>query len=113
MKTSSFFRYRDELNNGVSIARKAPARYRYLPEYRPLFPTAVILSRWKGDTGYEKEEYVKDYYRLVLSILDPAKVFAELKGKTLLCWEKPGDFCHRRIVARWIKDNLGITIPEF
>jgi hypothetical protein len=35
--------------------------------------------------------------------LDPAIVANELDGYTLLCWEGPGKFCHRHIVADWLK----------
>lgn len=31
----------------------------------------------------------------------------------LLCWEKPGDACHRRFVAEWLEAALGIEIPEY
>ncbi|MBW7996799.1 MAG: DUF488 domain-containing protein [Candidatus Glassbacteria bacterium] len=35
----------------------------------------------------------------------------------LLCFEKPpfGDdnWCHRRMVAEWLSDTLGIEVPEY
>jgi hypothetical protein len=31
----------------------------------------------------------------------------------LLCWEAPGKFCHRRLVAAWLEDALGIDVPEY
>jgi hypothetical protein len=30
----------------------------------------------------------------------------------LLCWEKPGAFCHRKLVAKWL-NNLGLDIKEW
>ena len=30
----------------------------------------------------------------------------------LLCWERPGERCHRRIAAVWIEDRLGLHVPE-
>ena len=30
----------------------------------------------------------------------------------MLCYEKPGDFCHRHLIADWITKNTGITVEE-
>lgn len=30
----------------------------------------------------------------------------------LLCYEKPGQFCHRRLVAEWFEQELGLVVPE-
>ena len=35
------------------------------------------------------------------------------KDDALCCYEKPGDFCHRHILAKWITENTGIEITEF
>jgi len=29
------------------------------------------------------------------------------------CWEKPGEDCHRRLVAEWLEKHLSTKIPEF
>jgi hypothetical protein len=44
--------------------------------------------------------------------LNPVRVADELEGKVLLCWELPGQFCHRRLVAEWLEKNLLIEVPE-
>ena len=31
----------------------------------------------------------------------------------LLCYEKPGDFCHRHILANWLEENFGFKVEEF
>lgn len=31
----------------------------------------------------------------------------------LLCYERPEKFCHRHILAEWIKDNFGYDVVEF
>ena len=31
---------------------------------------------------------------------------------TLLCFEKAGEFCHRRLVAEWIEKGTGVEVPE-
>jgi hypothetical protein len=48
-----------------------------------------------------------------LATLDPKEIQARLgDNAVLLCWEKPGEGCHRRIVAEWLEAALGIVIPE-
>ena len=46
--------------------------------------------------------------------LDPAQVAADLgPNAILLCWEPPGKFCHRRLVAEWLEEHLGVEILEY
>ena len=35
------------------------------------------------------------------------------KDVALCCYEKPGDFCHRHLVAKWMNEKLGVQIEEF
>jgi uncharacterized protein (DUF488 family) len=63
------------------------------------------------------EQYTEEYYRVVLSKLDPQEVLNEIislygNDATLLCFEEAGEFCHRRIVADWIEKGTGIKVPE-
>ena len=48
-----------------------------------------------------------------LSKLDPATVYADLgEDAVLLCWEEnSGAFCHRRRVAEWLGETLGVLVP--
>ena len=45
------------------------------------------------------------YRAEVLDKLDPMKVIRDLGGDNfiMLCWEPPGEFCHRRVVAAWMR----------
>ena len=53
------------------------------------------------------------YYDEILNMLNPRKVFDEIgENSILLCYEKSGKFCHRRLVADWIEKELGIEVPE-
>jgi len=36
-----------------------------------------------------------------------------VKDIALLCYEKPGDFCHRRLFADWLKEKTGYEVKEF
>ena len=83
-------------------------------EFKKLAPPAELIK-------IEDEKlYTKLYYEQVLNKLNPQKVFEELgENAVLLCYEKWSDiasgkkFCHRRIVAKWLEKNLGITVDEF
>ena len=73
-----------------------------------LYPTDQILNWWKSLTPEQQKEdkykmiYVRLYNRDVLSKLNPYAIGKKLQGKTLLCFEKPPDFCHRHIVRVWL-----------
>jgi uncharacterized protein (DUF488 family) len=57
--------------------------------------------------------YTQRFYQETLSPLSPGQVFQDLGEEAiLLCWEEPGEFCHRRLVANWLEEALGISIPE-
>jgi hypothetical protein len=58
--------------------------------------------------------YTEIYKQRVLSKLNPYSVASELgDGAVLLCYERPSDFCHRHIVAEWLKKYALIDIKEF
>jgi len=59
------------------------------------------------------EEEYRQKYQAILARLDPRKVYEDLgQEAVLLCWEQPGEFCHRRLVAAWLEEALGVTVPE-
>lgn len=113
MRTASFFTYRGP--GRVSVARWAPrgtpAGFRV---YRPLNPTADMLKLARAE--YEP------LYRAILARLDPRQVVADLHRladphePVLLCWERPpfseAVWCHRRRVAAWLAETLGLEVPE-
>jgi hypothetical protein len=108
MRTSYFAKYRGE--HGVSIARY-PFKGYSGRQYPPLFPSNEILMQYKRDA--DRIMYTDRYYDEILVRLDPQKVYDDLGDEAvLLCFEKPGDFCHRRLVASWIEDKLGLEVPE-
>ena len=113
MKTASFFTYTGP--GRISIARWAPratpAGFRI---YRPLNPTAAMLK-------LPRVEY-EPRYQAILSRLDPRQVIQDLHcladphEPVLLCWERPPFsqtvWCHRRMVADWLQNTLGLVVPE-
>lgn len=107
MKTSNFFslgRQPEDFKNSVSIALRSPKWYQGR-RYPALAPRPKMLKM--SEAAYRVE------YQKILDKLDPQKVFNDLgEDAILLCWEAPGKFCHRRLVAAWLEKHLGITIPE-
>lgn len=76
-------------------------------------------KRWMMQSGVTREQYIEGYRMEVLGHLAPESVIQSIgylsKGKdaALLCYEKPGDFCHRRLLADWMLEQTGLEIPEF
>lgn len=46
-------------------------------------------------------------------VLHQLELLARGNDVALVCYEKPGEFCHRRIVAEWLKETAGITVEEY
>jgi len=109
MNTSYFFKHGKD-HNAVSIAAKAPDFYKG-PFYKALAPSWSIFSEWK-QTG-NNNLYVKRYHEEILAKLSAEKVWQDLGDDAiLLCWEAPGKFCHRKLVANWLLMELGVEVTE-
>ena len=63
----------------------------------------------------DPETFIPLYRAQVLDRLDPYRIIRDLGGDdfVMLCWEAPGEFCHRRVVAAWIQKETGVVIEEF
>jgi len=88
----------------ISISIKPPYWWkgRHCPE---LCPTVEMLSMTRADYDARFEE--------ILTKLHPQSLFEQLGENTvLLCFETPNTWCHRRRVAEWFEQNLGIVVPE-
>ena len=116
--TGYFEKVEDYISRGlvsIGIAGKSPCNFNGL-EYKELAPKRFIYDNYiqSGDS----EAYSKDYFYYVLDKLDAEVVLNELKQLAnnkdfiLLCYEKPNQFCHRHLVAYWLKSELGIELSE-
>ena len=104
----------------ISTSLYSPNWYRGL-EYKKLAPNRKILLDYKLLCDVKK--YIHDFNSQILTRLDVDEVVRELvliSGNSderpkndivLLCYEKPGDFCHRHLVADWFNEN-GYTSVE-
>ena len=105
--TSYFASKKYNKDQGISIARYN--KFWQGESYLELFPNAQLLAWWKSLTKEAQEteecqqQYFEAYKQETLSKLDPHKIAKDLEGRILLCYEKSSDFCHRHIVAAWLR----------
>jgi hypothetical protein len=62
----------------------------------------------------DEATFIPLYRTQVLDKLDPHKIIKDLGGDNfiMLCWEDPGVFCHRRVVAAWMQKHTGVLVKE-
>ena len=110
MQTSNFARSGSH-PRAVAISRTRPPGWTGRA-YEPLAPSWRLVQAAKS-SAIDEGEYIRRYREEVLSKLDPGKVYADLgEDAVLLCWENSGAFCHRRLVAEWFEEALGILVLE-
>lgn len=99
----------------ISICGKAPEWYDGI-QYKKLAPKYKFFMEWKENK--DNNFYIEHFNSEVLDTLNAQDVFNKLKELSqgrdcvLLCYEKPGDFCHRHLVADWLSEKLNIEIVE-
>ena len=95
----------------ISICGKAPDWYDGL-QYKKLAPKYDFFMKWKE--SHDNDYYIKCFNEQVLNKLNILTVIRDLldlvedvvdKKICLICYEKPGDFCHRHLVADWLNKN--------
>lgn len=117
MKTSYFSNIRN-IEIPLSISQHPPKWYTGA-QLKLLAPPWALVDL--AHKGLSCEQYEAEFIRQVLAPLDPQEVYdaiiAEYTNEVvLLCFEKlenPGDFCHRRMVAKWFETNLKVEVPEW
>jgi len=120
--TGYFYKLNEYLDAGlipISIAGRCPDYYTGL-QYRKLAPKYSFFIAYKNKY-ITSDQYKDRYNEEILNKLDKKEVLKDLHDLVgdasknsdiiLLCYEKPGDFCHRRLVAKWLSDLY--TIQEF
>lgn len=99
----------------ISICGKAPEWYDGI-QYKKLAPKYKFFMEWKENK--DNNFYIEHFNSEVLDTLNAQDVFNKLKELSqgrdcvLLCYEKPGDFCHRHLVADWLFEKLNIEVVE-
>lgn len=111
---TSYFGNLKRIENPLAITARPPVWFKG-PNYHKLAPNELLLWDHKNKK-INDYEYITLFTKL-LDLLSPREIYNELietygENVTLLCFEKPPQFCHRHIVAIWLQDNLGITVSE-
>lgn len=108
-----------------------------------LLPEAVVISctfpKWIPESEFKGEKRIdlapewwmvqhvnigditsEEYNQLYMDLLIHERgltaqaIFDSLEdGSILICYEKPGETCHRRTLATWIEKEIGVVIPEW
>lgn len=92
----------------VCISRYPPKGFRG-SRILELAPSADLLMDYKG--GQCNDEQYIERFNLQLERLDVHEIAADVEKCVMLCYEKPGDFCHRHLVAKWLKE-AGYQVEE-
>ena len=102
----------------IAICGKSPEWYKGI-QYKKLAPKWSFFSIWKQT--HDNEYYIKHFNEEVLNTLNVETVIKELyslanknrdEDIVLICYEKPGDFCHRHLVADWLTSH-GYPVEEY
>ena len=87
--------------------------------FRGISMKQVAPRRYMLDDRLTDEEYIRMYRNDVLRLVDARSFIQDLERASrgmdvaLCCFEKPGDFCHRHILAKWLNEQTGIEASEF
>lgn len=80
-----------------------------------------LAPTWKMVREYSRERYIAAYFQILerIGVDEIRHSFERMsewnngKDIALLCYEKPGDFCHRHLLAEWWAEKTGEGIEEF
>ena len=107
----------------IAICGGIPDWYKGL-WYRKLAPKWEFFQVWKQT--HDNDYYIRNFNELVLNkisanrvaadiqLMLPLETRAEMQSSVwlnedihvvLLCYEKPGDFCHRHLVSAWLNEH--------
>ena len=100
----------------ISIAISTPKWYQG-ECYKKIAPDYFMvenLKKYNDIDRYKKEYWSKIKHLTVQGIVNDLKEISNGKDVVLLCYEKPTDFCHRHLIAKWFeKENITVKELEF
>ncbi len=110
MKTSYFSNLKSLKTSDVVVIAVGFPRWMKKAQRNELQKAVELMPTWPMvKKGYTYEEYTD---LLKSRGVTPEAVIQAYSEKTLLCHEKNAEGCHRRMVARWLKETLHIDVPE-
>lgn len=86
-----------------------------LAKAKCFLPSSQLLNDYKQSTQTKEEQikYIHRYIEETLSLLDPEKILKEYDNTILLCCDGIDKFCHRRVIAMWLKYHTGVYVEEY
>ncbi len=104
----------------ISICAKCPNDFKGV-QYKKLAPKYGFFMEWKQN--HDNDFYIEHFNEEVLKDLNQETIVKELeriagingitkKDVALVCYEKPNDFCHRHLVAKWL-NRKGYIVKEY
>ena len=111
--TSNFARKGGD-ENAIAISRGTPKWYNGI-HWPELAPTWDMVKAY-NDKQISPARYTKLYLSQLrsLGVEDWGALLQQLPDPTyFLCFETPGQFCHRRVFAQWVEEQCGWVIPEW
>ena len=85
-----------------------------LPRYEKLAPTWELIKLAKNGHTEKYTELFNEYLGTldVDIILKELQALSKEKDIVLICFEKPSDFCHRHLVAKWLSNHIDMQVKE-
>ena len=83
-------------------------------------PSEDLLRRYKSGVT-DKEGYIREFKqmletrdreRFVYNLKKIVEMYDGYESVALVCFERPGQFCHRHLVAEWLEEG-GYMVEEF
>ncbi len=116
--TGYFARMKNYKGKTASIARFIPPSLKCNMRLNCFYPSVNLLQDYKNGNVTE-QEYTKRYRTETLDKIDKEwlrSILYTYEGKDenlyLLCYEKPMDFCHRHLVAQWLREEMNVQCVE-
>lgn len=106
----------------ISIARFNPDGFEdcYGCTLEDFAPLPDILKQYKqgeidqfGFTTLYRNQLDKISKESLNRIVQALMILSRTKKIFLLCYEKPGDFCHRHVLADWLEETCGFKVSEY
>ena len=115
--------YTSYFSNGAKLAKSGIMMIGialYPPKWFTGLSNKYVSPSWDIlHNSKSKEDYVQRFNSEILAHRDPKAFLSAIekmangKDVALCCFEKPDDFCHRHLVAKWLNEKLGIQVEEF
>lgn len=107
-------KYKNAGLDPILITASAKIKLMRISELAPPWIIVDSIKKGKITQAQYTEMYIEHLNKLGVRYLrELIEGLMEKYNPILLCYEKPTDFCHRHILAEWIKSNLNIECKEY